>query len=391
MRNINIINPNQFAYMEGRSTLSELLSWFDDWAKSRNNRKPTDIAFLDFSKAFDRVPHERLLLKLERHSINGSALQWFWNFLNRLDATRRPVWHLLVLVSIFIWSTPGNNPWTRLIHLIRKWHLVRNFINGLAVCRYADDTKVYREISDIARDTSILQSDLFHLRNWSEVWQLNFKAKKCEIMRVTHNRDKSVPHYSLVLHAESLSSVSYVKDLGITILHDISWTFHVVEVVNKANKVLHLIKCTIGSVNKQILSTLYKALVRPILEYASPVWCPYLVKNIVLLEKVQRRASRLALGQRRGEMSYEDRCKMFWWSQLTDRKLYFSRIECYKLVFGLQSLCFSDFFEFASKRTRSNHNYKLQVKSPNCNCYKYSFFVKIIREWNDLPANMLLR
>ena len=128
---------------------------------------------------------------------------------------------------------------------------------------------------------------------------------------------------------------------------------------------------------------------RPILEYASPAWCPYLVKNIVLLEKVQRRASRLALGQRRGEMSYEDRCKLLRWSQLTDRRLYFSLIECYKLVFGLNSLCFRDFFEFASKRTRSNHNYKLQVKSANCNCYKYSFFVKIIREWNDLPANVV--
>ena len=116
---------------------------------------------------------------------------------------------------------------------------------------------------------------------------------------------------------------------------------------------------------------------RPILEYASPVWCPYLVKNIVLLEKVQRRASRLALGQRRGEMSYEDRCEMLRWSQLTDRRLYFSLIECYKLVFGLNSLCFSDFFEFASKRNRSNHNYKLQVKSANCNCNKYSFFVPL--------------
>ena len=97
----------------------------------------------------------------------------------------------------------------------------------------------------------------------------------------------------------------------------------------------------------------------------------------------------MALGQGRGEMSYEDRCKMLRWSQLADRRLYFSLIECYKLVFGLNSLCFSDFFEFASKRTRSNHNYKLQVKSANCNCYKYSFFVKIIREWNDLPANVV--
>ena len=93
--------------------------------------------------------------------------------------------------------------------------------------------------------------------------------------------------------------------------------------------------------------------------------CPYLGKKIVLLEKVQRRDSRLALGQRRGEMSYEDRCEMLRWAQLTDRKLYFSLIECYKLAFGLNSLCFPDFFEFASKRNRSNHNsyYKLQVKS----------------------------
>ena len=118
---------------------------------------------------------------------------------------------------------------------------------------------------------------------------------------------------------------------------------HVVEVVNKANKVLVLIKRTIGSVNKEIFSTLYKALVRPILEYTSLVWCPYLVKNIILLEKVQRRASRLALDRRRGEMSYEDRCEMSRWSQLTDRRLYFSLIECYKLVFGLNSLCFPIF------------------------------------------------
>ena len=82
-------------------------------------------------------------------------------------------------------------------------------------------------------------------------------------MRVTHNRDKSVPIYSLVQRRELLSSESAVKDLGITISQDLSWTLHVVEVVNEANKVLGLIKRTIGSVNKEIFSTLYKALVRP--------------------------------------------------------------------------------------------------------------------------------
>ena len=161
-RNINILNPNQFAYMEGRSTLSELLSCYDDWAKSRNNRKPTDIAFLDFSKAFDSVPHERLLFNVERHGIDGSALQWFRNFLTGWCNASSCV--VLARPALqFYQEYPKEQPWSRLIHFIRKWHLVR-------------------EISDIARDTSILQSDLFHLRNWPEVWQLNFTANKCEIM-----------------------------------------------------------------------------------------------------------------------------------------------------------------------------------------------------------------
>ena len=211
MRNINIVNPTQFAYMEGRSTLSELLSCYDDWAKSRNNRKPTDIAFLDFSKAFDSVPHERLLFKLERHGIDGSALQWFRNFLTgRMQ-------RVVLRGTCSSWSPVLSGvPQGTILGPVLFILYVNDISSGISstVKLYADDTKVYREISDIARDTSILQSDLFHLRNWSEVWQLNFNSKKCEIMRVTHNRDKSVPHYSLVPHAERLSSVSSVKDLG---------------------------------------------------------------------------------------------------------------------------------------------------------------------------------
>ena len=263
--------PEPVRLHEGPINAFGASSCYDDWAQSRNNRKSTDIAFLDFSKAFDSVPHERLLCKLERHGIDGSALQWFCNFLTgRMQ-------RVVLRGTCSSWSPVLSGvPQGTILGPALFILYVNDISSGISstVKLYADDTKVYREISDIARDTSILQSDLFHLRNWSEVWKLNFNAKKCEIMQVTHNRDKSVPHYSLVLLRERLSSVSTVKDLGITISHDLSWSLHVVEVVNKVNKVLGLIKRTIGSVNKEIFSTLYKALVRPILEYASPEWCP---------------------------------------------------------------------------------------------------------------------
>ena len=77
----SLFNPNQFAYMKGRSTVTQLLSCFNDWATSRNERNPTDVIILDFSKAFDSVPHRCLLHKLERYGIDGPLLKWFESFL----------------------------------------------------------------------------------------------------------------------------------------------------------------------------------------------------------------------------------------------------------------------------------------------------------------------
>ena len=115
-----------------------------------------------------------------------------------------------------------------------------------------------------------------------------------------------------------LKDVDNFKDLGVTITRDLSWGNHISITVNKANKVLGSIKRSVGTANTNVFSMLYKSLVRPILEYAVPVWCPYLVKDIHALANVQRRASRVALNQCKGYMSYEDRCKLLKWPTLSD-------------------------------------------------------------------------
>ena len=85
---------------------------------------------------------------------------------------------------------------------------------------------------------------------------------------------------------------------------------HFEDIVHKANKVLGLLKRTVGGKIKDIFSSLYETLLRPILEYACSVWSPHLARDIHEIEKVQRRASRIALHQRRQEMAYEERCKI---------------------------------------------------------------------------------
>ena len=97
-----------------------------------------------------------------------------------------------------------------------------------------------------------------------------------------------------------------------------------------------------------------------------------------------------ALGQTKQQMAYEDRCKILKWNYLERRREFLSLVECYKIVCNLNSLNFSDYFELCkSTKTRSNHQYKIQTKIAKLNCYKYSFFVKIIKFWNDLPSNVI--
>ena len=138
-------------------------------------------------------------------------------------------------------------------------------------------------------------------------------------------------------------------------------------------------------------SLLHNSLLRPLLEYAVPVWNPYLVKDIHAIENVQRRASRLALRQKGGDIQYEERCTILNWPLLSTRRTYFSLVECYKIVFGLSHLDFQEFFEFAKVHsTRANHSYKLCLKSSKINCFKHSFFfIRVVSYLNSLSKNIV--
>ena len=151
--------------------------------------------------------------------------------------------------------------------------------------------------------------------------------------------------------------------------------------------VLRIIKRSIRPNSQDVFSQLYKSLVRPILEDAAPVWSPYLIKYIVALEKVQWRASRLALRQKCDQMSYRHRCSLLKWQTLEKRREFPSLVQCCQIVFGIDHLSFPDFFESAnSTHNRANHDYKLYLRRVVCNCSKYSFFIRVVRKWNDLPG-----
>ena len=116
-----------------------------------------------------------------------------------------------------------------------------------------------------------------------------------------------------------------------------------VAAAKKANSILGMIKRNIIWKSKEIIVTLYKSLVRPRLEYCVQAWCPYLQKDIDLLERVQRRATKMISGY--GKHSYETRLKLTGLPSLSSRRIRGDLIEVFKLIKGFDKVDYNKFFQ----------------------------------------------
>ena len=82
MDKFNLIRDSQHGFLKGRSCLTNLLDFLEVVTRCLDERKPVDIVYLDFAKAFDKVPHKRLIRKIQAHGIDGNMLRWIEDWLN---------------------------------------------------------------------------------------------------------------------------------------------------------------------------------------------------------------------------------------------------------------------------------------------------------------------
>ena len=159
-----------------------LLSSFHDWASERNKGLTTDVIFLDLSKAFDSVPHERLLTKIHAYGIQGPLLSWLRSFLTfryqRVVLRGHHSSWTPVLSGV-----PQGTVLGPILFLIYINDISQNIMSNTKL--FADDMKVYRILRDTKEDVEELQKDLIRLEAWSNDWQLKFNIDKCEAMRIS--------------------------------------------------------------------------------------------------------------------------------------------------------------------------------------------------------------
>ena len=177
------------------------------------------------------------------------------------------------------------------------------FINDLPkdvktnVFIFADDTMLFATGPE---NNAALQQDLSNLRNWSENWQLRFNTTKCKVMHLGNQAELS--DYFMLANNElnTLETVHIEKDLGVNV-DELNFEEHIQIQTTKATKLLAMIR-SFSYIDEVSLPLLYKAIVRPHLEYCNTVWHPRWKKDMEALEAIQHRATKLVPGL--GEKSY---------------------------------------------------------------------------------------
>ena len=378
----NLFAVNQHGFRPGHSCVTQLLKVMENWTNFIDSGASVDVIYLDFQKAFDRVPHGRLLSKVKSYGIEGSILRWIQDFLRN----RRQQVHIRGSYSGWISATSGV-PQGSVLGPI--FFLI--FVNDLPqmvssmLYLFADDTKLYHPIRT-PQDCVLLQRDLARLVDWCDRWQMAFNVDKCHVMSI--GNFPLLSDYTMKF-GDSVASIVRVQaecDLGVTFASNLTFDKHISNIVRRANILIGIIKRTFSCLDQSMFRTLYTTLIRPHLDYASVVWNPYQLGHIRAIEKVQRRATRI-IPEFRG-YSYFDRLKALNLPSLVYRRRRMDMIMVYKIIHGLDGSPFDMFFMYHDVPTRSN-GYKLFKKFCHLNVRKYSFSQRVVNDWNTLPIEVV--
>jgi hypothetical protein len=240
------------------------------------------------------------------------------------------------------------------------------------VLKFADDTKLFDKVTTAAQ-CKIIQDDLARLEQWSRDWQMPFNT---EVMHLGRNNQ----HYLYYLANQPLGEVEEEIDLGMYITSDLKSSKQCQIAYNKAIKILAVINRTVTYKNRSVLLSLYKSLVRPLLEYATPAWSPHYTKDKLLLERAQHRFTRMVTGLKQLEYAERLRALDIW--SLEERRNRADLIEVFRIIKGFSTVSCENLFDIISDTRTRGHSLKLKKRSCKTDLRKFFFSERVVSRWN---------
>ena len=380
----NILHPLQHGFRAKKSCELQLIGFVSDLINNMEENKQTDIIVTDFSRAFDKVGHRRLLHKLEHYGVRGHNIRWIANFL--MNRRQRVVLDGTTSSDVEVESgVPQGSVLGPCLFLF--------YINDLpeqmstSVRLFADDTIMYMTIQS-EEDAKLLQEDLDKLSSWSSKWLMELNARKCHSISVTRKRTRY--HHQYTLNGTVLDSVPSAKYLGITITTDLKWNQHISNICQKANNTLAFLRRNLRIHSTQLKTTAYQTLVRPLVEYGCTVWDPHTAGCIHQLEMIQRRAARYVLNRYHNTSSVSEMLEQLGWSSLEKRREHLRLTMLYKMHNSLVDFNMEQYIQPITRPTRTAHPYGYLIPLSRTEQHMQSFFPRTVRQWNSLPQEAIM-
>ena len=373
----HLLTPYQHGFRNGHSCTSNLLLTRDDWTKHLDAGTEVDVVYLDFSKAFDRVHHNTLLTKLGAYGVENPLKGWIADYLHQRTVTVR----ISGVTSEQAPTTSGVPQGSVLGPL-----LFLLFINDLpkqlqSPCQlFADDIKIWRSIASPS-DQSILQSDLSTILDWTVTNHLPLNPGKCKLLSL-RNRTQRIYKLGSQVIPQSLQE----RDLGVLIQHDLGNSAQAQKAAASANRHVGILHRALGPVDPDIARTLITTYIRPHTEFAIQAWSPWLVKDQILLEQPQRRATKLVKGLY--HLPYDHRLAALNLFSTYYRRIRGDMILTFSILRNPAHPC-SSLLQLADSDYLRGHSLKLKHQQSKLNCRRFFFSLRVCRLWNSLPPQVV--
>ena len=387
----NLLCRNQHGFMKGRSCLTQLLLHIDTILNNMLENKDTDVIYLDFAKAFDKVDHQILLKKLHGFGVRGKLLTWLNCYLSNRQQTVVIDGNHSYPAKVISGVPQGTvlGPILFILYL----NDLQSCIKHSVISSFADDTRLKKAINT-THDVELLQSDLASSIKWSDENNMLLHENKFELMchpASNKNHLLELPFQQqfneyVTADGSEIKPQAKVKDLGVTITKDISWSHHITSITEGARKILSWILSVFFDRSAATLMPLYQTLVRSRLEYCCPLWHPAKIEDIKQLEGVQRTLT--AKISEVKHLPYWERLKELKLMSLQRRRERYIVIQVFKVFKGLTpNYLDMEFFE----STRRGPCCKIPSLSKTCRpkiqkMYDESFRVNGAKLWNAIPV-----
>jgi hypothetical protein len=393
----NFLSENQHGFRNNRSCSTQLIEYTTNVFDSLVKGDEVDAIYLDYSKAFDKVDHTVLLMKLKSLHLGDKYLKWLECFLRGRTQT-------VIVDNQSSYSTPviSGVPQGSVLGPLLFNIYINDLPLSLTSCRvltFADDTKLISNITS-SKDTISLQENLAKVSIWSDLNNMSLNANKFELLQFKPNQNNkslsllgNLPFSEKYFHYQLpndtiIEPSNYVKDLGIFIACDLEWDIHYFNICNKARRTAGWVLNTFVTRDPTTMITLFTSLIRPILEYNCEIWNPYKIKDIIQLEQIQRTFTHRISGMQ--DRNYWERLEILGISSLQRRREKIIIINIWKIkndkIPNSINLKFKD-------HLRSQKCKAVLPSLPRTNCkllnkYEHSFIINGAKLWNSLPGTL---